>query len=212
MIARACPWLAALMVLLVPVPLMAGTGEWDFTVYLDDRQIGSHRFTIQQKADHRVIDISADFRVRLLFLTVYAYRHDNREEWSHGCLQRISAHTDDNGARFAVDGERSVHEFTLRTPTGETSLPSCVQSFAYWDPQILEATRLLNAQNGEYMDVRVESLGPDSVPVRGALVEADRYRLVSGDIAIDLWYSPRREWLALESTTENGARLRYRIE
>lgn len=204
--------LAALLALLAPGLLVAGAGEWDFTVYLDDRPIGTHRFTVQQEAGRSVIDISADFRVRLLFLTVYAYRHDNREEWKNGCLQRISARTDDNGDRFAVDGERSVHEFVLRTPEGETSLPSCVQSFAYWDPRILEATRLLNAQNGEYMDIRVESLGPDSVPVRGIEVEADRYRLVSGDIGIDLWYSPRREWLALESTTENGARLRYRIE
>ncbi len=210
-LARLC--CAAVIAFPASVAVAATTGEWDFTVYLDERPIGTHRFTVSQDGERSIVDISADFRVRMLFLTLYAYRHDNREEWKGGCLQRISARTDDNGARYRIDGERSVHEFVLKTPLGESSLPSCVQSFWYWDPRILEARQLLNAQNGEYLDVRVESLGPDRVIVRGTPVEAERYRLIAGDdIGIDLWYSPRREWLALESTTENGARLRYRIE
>jgi hypothetical protein len=40
-------------------------------------------------------------------------------------------------------------------------------------------------------------------------VTAAGYRLTAGEVAIDVWYSPQRQWLALESITEGGRRLRY---
>jgi hypothetical protein len=64
-------------------------------------------------------------------------------------------------------------------------------SFAYWNPRLLEAPRLLNAQTGEYLPVRAEALGADRILVGGRAVDAQRYRLTARDFAITLWYSPR---------------------
>jgi hypothetical protein len=38
---------------------------------------------------------------------------------------------------------------------------------------------------------------------------SERYTLAGPDFSIELWYSPEGEWLALESTTKEGRKLRY---
>jgi hypothetical protein len=129
----------------------------------------------------------------------------------------VAGHTDDNGTRKVVRGTQAVAGFVVSTAQHVTELDSCVRTFAYWNPRILAATHLLNPQTGEYVPVQVMRLGADSVAIRGVAQAAERYRLI-GDAAggerlqIDLWYSPSQEWLALESTTEDGRRLRYHLQ
>jgi hypothetical protein len=158
--------------------------EWHFTVYLDDNKIGYHHVRVEGPDEQRSVAIDAKFDVKFLFFNAYRYRHDNQEVWSNGCLQRLASRTDDNGELLQVD--------------------------AYWDPSFLTSDKLLNAQTGEHLNVNIEQLGTDHVDVKGKSTPALRYRLTARDLNIDLWYSPQREWLALESQT-NGGRLRYRI-
>ena len=98
----------------------------------------------------------------------------------------------------------------MTTGGAVAAIEPCVQTFAYWNPRILDATRLLNPQTGEYLPVQVLALGRESL---GEYPDAQRYRLL-GDaggkpLHIDLWYTPAREWLALESRTPEGRRVRY---
>jgi hypothetical protein len=85
-------------------------------------------------------------------------------------------------------------------------------TFAYWNPEFRSQPRLLNAQNGDYLDVRIKPAGRERISVKGEPVEALRYVLQARDIDITLWYSLDDQWLALDSTTAGGRRLRYRIE
>jgi hypothetical protein len=82
-------------------------------------------------------------------------------------------------------------------------------SFAYWNPLMLQQTRLLNAQTGEYNAVTIKLIGEVTLRVRGVNQMAKQYRLAGDKLSIDLWYSPAGDWLALQSTTESGRRLRY---
>lgn len=187
--------------------------EWHFDVFLDGKRIGDHRFRLQEEGDRRELTSEAAFDVRILFINAYRYRHEARETWRGECIERVEARTDDNGKALTVEAERAGPAFVVATGGVENVLPvddACVRTFAYWNPRILEANRLLNPQTGEYVSVRVESLGRERVDGR----EADRYRLVGTDAAapalqIDLWYSPARDWLALESNTPGGRMLRY---
>ena len=93
----------------------------------------------------------------------------------------------------------------------ESTLPGCVMTFAYWNPDFLREQRLLNTQTGEYIDVEAELVGDDVLTVRGDPMPTSRYRLTGESLDIELWYSRDREWLALESVTEGGRRLRYEL-
>jgi hypothetical protein len=195
--------------------VLAGQGqEWRFKVYLDDKWIGYHNFrlTRQGNGNHQ-LDIDAQFDVKFLFINAYRYRHSNTEQWQRQCLKSIHSSTEDNGNRFTVRGAINGDRFYLNNGTGRTALPNCVMSFAYWDPAILKADRLLNAQTGKYVDITVMPLGQQQILVRDQPVLATRYRLFADKAVIDLWYSTDSyRWLALQSTTDGGRKIRYLMD
>lgn len=186
-------------------------GEWRFRVFLDDRAIGYHEFQLSRAGETRHLRSVANFEYKLLFVRLYHYEHENVETWSGGCLQRIQSRTDANGRAFEVAGWREEETFRVEASAGDAVLPGCVMSFAYWNPEFLEQQRLLNTQNGEYMAVEVSGPEPDAVEVRGEMRFSYRYRLAAGPLQVDLWYSPERQWLALESQLSGGRTLRYEL-
>lgn len=186
--------------------------EWRFRVYLDDKHIGYHNFRLTPAGDAQALESAADFKVRFLMLTVYRYLHASTELWESGCLRRIYASTDDNGELSVVRGVTRDDNLVVQTSDGSAEMSGCVRTFAYWDRNFLKGKRLLNVQTGEYVDVEVEPLGETVLEVRGKPVPARGYRLLADDVAIDLWYSTNDRWLALQSTTDGGHKLRYLID
>jgi len=78
-------------------------------------------------------------------------------------------------------------------------------TFAYWNPAILEQSRLLNTQDGRFMPIQVAALGEETLAVAGTPVAAERFRLEAEDLRIDLWYAREdRRWLKLSSLIDNN--------
>ena len=185
------------------------TREWNFAVSLDGRPIGEHRFTLHDRGETRELRSEALFNVRFLFINAYRYEHSAREQWQGDCLQSVDARTDANGKPLLVEGERENGAFRTRTGSTDVLPDDCVQTFAYWNPSILDARRLLNPQTGEYLDVKVLLMGREVIGGQ----QADPYRLIGksdAPLQIDLWYTPARDWVALESLTPEGRRLHYK--
>lgn len=170
--------------------------DWDFRVFLDDREIGRHRFELRSDAGGRSLTSEARFEVRVLGIPAYRYEHAASERWRGDCLESLRARTNDNGSRSEVD---------WREREG-----GCTLSFAYWNTRILDARRLLNAQTGVVEPVSFTARGEETIQVRGLPVLAQRHRLNGAKLAIDLWYAGG-EWVALESATAGGRLLRYRL-
>lgn len=189
--------------------------EWRFNVFLDDSKIGVHSFRIIASGDEVEVQIDADMSVKVLFFTAYEYQHSTRERWGANCLTNIASRTRVNGKRFLVDGKLKddgllIHRETART-TERESLPDCVMTFAYWNPDFLQQNRLLNSQTGELVEVVVESLPAEVIDVRGSSVTADHYRVSAETLQIHLWYTAEGKWVALESELRGGRRLRYEL-
>jgi len=153
-----------------------------FTVSLDGRDIGEHRFELVERGEARELLSEARFRVSVLGIPAYRYEHQATERWRGDCLEALVSSTRDGLKRYAVD---------WRAQRG------CTMSFAYWNPRILGEKALLNAQTGELEPVRVTPLG------------AGAYRVQGRELAIELRYDEGR-WVGLETDTPGG-RLRYRL-
>ena len=185
--------------------------EWNFRVFLDDQEIGYHNFELTSEGGRQRVITEAEFRVKFLFFTAYRYEHVNEETWEGDCLKQIESQTDDNGRRFAVKGLRRHDRFALNASDASVGLPDCIKTFAYWNPAILEASKLLNSQTGELLPVSVDVVAEEVLEVRGEQTPATRYRLEADNLELDIWYSDDLEWLALESTVKNGRKLRYEL-
>ena len=198
--------------LLLPQSVLSTTAdEYAFKVFLDDKEIGHHRFEVLRQGAETMVKSEADFTVKFLFFNAYSYRHSNTELWQEGCLRLIDAQTDDNGDELFVRGKLKNAKLSLETQAGMSEVDGCIRSFAYWDLDLLRDKQLLNPQTGELLPVTVEFLGESDIEHRGTSVAAKHYIIRGEDLDIELWYSKDRNWLALESTLENGSRLSYRI-
>jgi len=205
--------IAALAAALAALPASANTeSEYRFRVMLGNSEIGEHRFRIERDGKASRVESVADFAVKLFIVEAYRYRHKANERWVGNCLAEIEAQTDDNGKRVDLRGIRREDAFIVESPQGRSGLPSCVMSFAYWNPAILSQPRLLNSQTGELVPVEVVPLGKEVIPVRGVQTPAKRYALRAPDFRIDLWYALDERWIQLESTTASGKPLRYLIQ
>jgi hypothetical protein len=197
-------------VLLLLLPLFAQAQQYSFGVYLDDKRIGTHRFTVQHDEDDTVrVTSLAEFDVKVLRVPVFRYRHSALEVWRNGCLESIDTRTQVNGQRTELRGIRGSDGFTVdvrsRDGSQQQLLPECTASYAYWDAATLHRhAELLNSQTGAYQTVNRQ------------LVDAtDRsmLELIGPDFEIDLSYdSASGRWLSLHTITEDGRVLEYRPE
>jgi len=200
---------AAAPSLAAPGPADAAAREWNFDVFLGGDRVGYHRFELRRSDDHEKLVSEANFRVKLAFITLYRYQHRNTETWQGDCLQRIESTTNANGKRYDVRGERAGGVLEIEAGGLREEAPGCIKTFAYWDPDFLEERALLNSQTGEILPVDVVRMAEEVITVRGREVTAERFRLRTKDLDVDLWYSADREWLGLASTTRDGRTIRY---
>lgn len=185
--------------------------EWNFRVFVDNREIGTHKFRVDRNGEQQYMSSIADFEYKLLFVTLYDYKHQNQEIWRDGCLYRIESSTDANGKDYSVLGEKQDEGFAVTGSKEQLVLNDCVMSFAYWNPGFLNADKLLNTQNGEYLDVVISDPVSDEIQVHGVSVAAQKYSLKAKKLDLELWYSPAGEWLGLQTQYENGRTLRYEL-
>jgi len=186
--------------------------SWRFKVFYDDSEIGEHTFSRATGTESQRITIKADFNIDIFFITVYRYKHRNIEQWQGECLVSINSLTDDNGDMFEVKGGIKGEVFNLKANERKENVDGCVKTFAYWDIDVLESDALLNAQTGEIVDVDISFIGHEEILVRNELMRTKRYKLKTEDFTIELWYSDKNEWVALNSITSDGAKLRYKIQ
>jgi hypothetical protein len=190
---------------------LPGTGDqWNFRVVLDGKEVGWHRYVVRGDGAATDVESHARFDVRLLFANAYSYRHAARERWRGACLHELESRTETNGRVVEVAALVDDETLIVAGPSGDTRLPGCVMSFAYWNPLILRATSLLNSQSGELVPVSIAQRGTEQVRVAGHSVPATRHRLSAPDLQIDLWYADGR-WVALEAPTPGGRLLRYEL-
>ncbi len=190
----------------------SGDKAWSFDVYLDDSRIGFHDFRLVEQIDGSVkLEAEASFDVRILFINAFRYRHEIEETWSGDCLTGVVAKTNSNGKRTEVVGELTEQGFTISTGEEARALEQCVMTFAYWNPAFLEQPRLLNPQTGEFLDVVVESLGEEPLRIGDTTREARAYLVKARNMEVRVWYSADSEWLALESPTKGGKKIRYEL-
>lgn len=182
-----------------------------FAVHLDGSRIGFHRFELMP--DEQGIDVvsEAEFDVRFLFFDAFTYRHRNRESWDGQCLEKIESRTRENGREFSVAGQRVDDRFVLESDGEVEALDSCVMTFAYWNPDFLEQSRLLNPQSGEYVPVDVQALGDRQIVARGETVTASAFRVTAKDKELTVFYSDAGQWLGLESVARGGRIIRYEL-
>jgi Family of unknown function (DUF6134) len=200
------------MCFLLAAPLLQAK-EWAFNVYLDKSKIGTHTFTFN---DNTLVS-KAKFNVKVLFIDAYKYDHTSKEQWQNDCLTNIEVNTTEDKITTNVKGKKTASSFEISDGKTNQSLPECVMTFAYWNPKILDQSKLLNPQNAEYLESTFTKLGTANIDVKGKPTETKHYKLSGAlngvkKLNIELWYNQYNEWVALKSVTPEGYNIIYKLK
>ena len=193
--------------------ISAKESRWTFNVYLDDSRIGYHDYRLVEGADGvRRIEAEARFDVKFLFVNAFRYRHEMAETWDGDCLVDVEARTNSNGKKTRIEGQLTDAGFLVEAGDAAEQLGQCVMTFAYWNPEFLNADRLLNPQTGEFLDVEIEPLRSETLVLNGRDIDAVGYQIEARELTVRVWYSDvDQRWVALESPTKGGRVLRYEL-
>lgn len=183
------------------------TQSWLFDVKIDGKEVGYHRFTTSRDEDGFDVKARAEFRYKILGVTVFSYDHEVTEQYDPNmCLQSIASETKTNGDIQRLQGSSNAGSFVLQTNTASVVDESCLITFAYWSPSLLTRQKLLNGQTGDLVDISIAQLTPKG---EGSLTNT--YSLTGEKIDITLDYNAQGDWRALESRLDNGRKLSYHL-
>lgn len=186
--------------------------EWSFEVFMDKKFIGEHSFNLKEEEIYNKLTSQANFKVTLLSIPVYKYKHISEEIWNKDCLYAIDSNTQDGSDDYKVRGETKDSIFKLIEPVKQSFTKECPMTFSYWNPLMLKQNKLLNVQTGEYVDIQVKSLGKKIIKVKNETIEAYQYSLIGNKININLWYKDNHEWVKLESVTPDNHQISYEMK
>ena len=201
-----------LVFFLLFLPSISFAKEWNFDVFMDDKLIGEHFFQLKEEGKFNQLTSNAQFKVTLLSIPVYKYKHISQELWNKDCLHAIESSTQDGGDDYKVLGKTEANTFKLIEPTKEAFAADCPMTFSYWNPLMLKQKKLLNVQSGEYTEVSIKYLGKKSIKVKNENLEADSYQILAPKINIQLWYKESKEWVKLESITPDNHHIVYTLK
>lgn len=183
--------------------------QWHFDVMLDRSRVGRHEVELNPQGGLAEVKVRAELEYSLLGVKVYSYQHNATELWDGDCLVKIESRTHENKRELWVQGERHGDGFDLRNRDGETRLPGCVMSAAYWNPRLLGRSEWINPQNGKLLQSKVVDRGEAPFTLRGQTVSARRFEIATKNAPLELWYADGgADWVGL-NTSVIGRTLRY---
>jgi hypothetical protein len=178
-----------------------------FEVLRNGTPLGHHTVVFRREADDLHVEIDIRLEVKLLFLTVFKYRHRNHEVWRDGRLVAIDTETDDDGEAFRLRGQATEAGFAVEGSDGRFLAPADVMPTSYWNRETVDRTLLLDTQRGRLIQVDITASGLETIAMQGRTVEARRYK-VTGDLTLDLWYTGAGEWAKI-AFVARGAQVGY---
>ena len=190
----------------------AAAASWgqDFAVSREGSPIGRHGLRFTQDGARTTAEITIELQVKVAFITVYRYRHVNREIWDGDDLLSFASRTDDNGTAHRVQARRSGDRILVESDQGTVEAPADALPTTYWHRRFLDRPHWIDTQNGRLLSCSVSSRGVERIAAADREIAADRFA-VAGDLQLDLWYVGE-QWVKLAFPGPDGTPIDYRLQ
>ncbi len=191
-----------------PDPLKLYNGDIVFSVWRSGSEIGQHRVTFATEDGALKVHSTLNLVVKLLGIAVYHYDYQSDEVWRDGVLTELNSSVNDNGTPTKVEARQVDGKLSVTGPASHETVTGAILPSTHWNPQTIEADRLLNTLDGKIDMVKLVPLGVESVPVGTGQVQATHYRY-TGDIQAESWYDAAGHWVKLRFPGKDGTPIDY---
>lgn len=180
-----------------------------FTALRNGKKLGTHALAFQPSGRDLAVSIAVDYLVMFGPVALFRYTLRASEAWRDGLLMSVRSKTDNDGTPNFMNADREGDRMRVDgSKTGRYLAPAGAIASSHWNQRELDAP-MINAQDGELLDFKVASLGPDKVPdAGGAMIPSQRFAL-TGPAVLDLWYSESGVWSGLRAVAKDGSIITY---
>ncbi len=195
-----------------PTALPTGAANRQFAVFYHDNRIGTHIVRSTPVGEGIRVDTEVDMTVKLLFLTMFSYRHRSQETWQGGRLLAIESVTTEDNETMRVDGAATPRGFRVVGKAGPFIAPAAtLTSNCLWSTLILQQETVIDAQYGGVEGLTVHRLADEQIMVAGRPVAVTPFRLITPDLAGTMRYDAAGAWMGCQ-VERRGSILEYRLE
>lgn len=190
-------------------PLTLYGDELTFEVRRNDRPVGTHTVQFSRNGDTLTTLTRFDVKVDVLFFTAYRYVYQSRAVWRDGCLQSLTAVTDDNGEKVTVTVERRGDRLLVDGPrgavfAGESTLPT-----EHWNARVVDDRAVINTITGRVNTVSLASEGVEQVRIKGGATVPARRFAYRGELNNEVWYDGDGRWVKMRFPGTDGSSIDY---
>ncbi len=181
-----------------------------FTAVRNGQTIGHHSLTFQKNGAQLTVSTAIDLAVKFMGVTAYRYTHRAQEVWTGDTFQGLTAQTDDDGKKHAIqirrDGAALIIERNAEAV--RTTLPPQLLPSTHWNIRQVRQSALVNTQTGTEARVQVSVLGRETIRTASSSIDATRYRY-TGDLVMDQWFDDAGRWVKTSFTASDGSTVEY---
>lgn len=197
--------------LLLPGTARAGippSRRLTFEVIRKGDKIGTHVIDFAPAGPDLAVKVSVDIAVKFGAITLYRYALRAAETWKSGVLLSATGQTNDDGTiRSMRATNRDGRLFVESTRGPSYTAPEKSICASHWNLAEMAAP-MIDLQDGELLDFKVDRRGPASITAAGGTVQADHFAL-SGPAVLELWYDRMQVWSKLRAVARDGSIIDY---
>ena len=196
----------------LPVP---PGGSLAFRIMRKGDQIGTHSLQFESAGDTLTVRISVDIQVKVALIPVFRYTHRNVETWQSGQLMGFVAETDHDGTQLRASARRGPDGLMVQGSkaaaddrAGSYVAPARSLAGTHWNRRELDAP-IINPENGRLDHPAVRDAGPAQVTLANGEPVECRRSVLSGDVRLELFYTPAGQWTGLSFSADDGSTVTY---
>ncbi len=143
--------------------------KYFFEIIRKNKIIGFHEMLFEIDNELVKIEINVDIKVKLGFITLFKYRHQNTEKWKNNELIYIKTNSTTNSKKeYSVVGERKEDLFEYIGIDGIKTTDKDIIPVSYWNKEIIKKQEFLDSQKGiirkiEVIEIKEEKLFFDNI-------------------------------------------------
>ena len=170
-------------------------GRLAYEITRKGKQLGFHTidFSRSENGD-LIVDVHIEMDFKFGPITLFRYRHANREVWRDGILVSLKSKTDNNGEEAFVDLRLENGRYVGSGSRYNDDLEAPLLSTSYFNPNFIRQKAFVSSQDGRLLPTGIKTIGVETLKINNAPVSATRFAL-SGKLEIDIWYADDGRWV-----------------
>lgn len=191
-----------------------------FAFTVKARGIDGGRFAVEQHEEngYRVVDVTANLKFKLGFITLKKVEHQSREIWNGGRLIRLEAKTRKDGELIHISAEAQPDCLMVQASNfGQLQMPADTSPTSFTKPDLFDTNEskeftLLDTLNGKARPSRLDFVDTVTRKIDGVATDLRYFRVHSredGRLTYEFWIDDAGMAMEIFMHTDDGTTVKY---